>query len=100
MRDVPAMPDCKENRWNVNPRECITREETPGCDKEGGGRRAGDFAQVDHSGTQLIIAGNFSHGKNVFRSKEISDDTSRSTQGGRRKVGRDTGTKVPRFVIE
>lgn len=59
-----------------------------------------DPAQVDHSETQLIIARSFSHGKNVFRSKEISDDTSQSTQGGRRKVGRDTGTKVSRFVIE
>jgi len=64
-------------------------------------KRRGRFpARVDHGGTQLIIAGNFSHGKNVFRSKEISDDTSQSTQGGRRKVGRDTGTKVSRFVIE
>jgi len=68
--------------------------------KERERERERDFAQVDHSGTQLIIAGNFSHGKNVFRSKEISDDTSQSTQGGRRKVGRDTGTKVSRFVIE
>lgn len=33
--------------------------------------------------------------------KEISDDTrADSTLGGRRKVGRDTGTKVSRFVIE
>lgn len=48
----------------------------------------------------LIIARSFSHGKNISRSKEISDDTGQSTQGGRRKVGRDTGTKVLRFVIE
>jgi len=33
--------------------------------------------------TQLIIARSFSHGKNISRSKEISDDTSQSTQGGR-----------------
>lgn len=55
---------------------------------------------VNHGETQLIIARGFSHGKNISRSKEISDDTGRSTQGGRRKVGRDTGTKVLRFVIE
>lgn len=59
-----------------------------------------DFTQVDHGEMQLIIACSFSHGKNISRSKEISDDTGRSTQGGRRKVGRDTGTKVSRFVIE
>lgn len=59
-----------------------------------------DFARVNHGETQLIIARSFSHGKNISRSKEISDDTGQSTQGGRRKVGRDTGTKVSRFVIE
>lgn len=48
----------------------------------------------------LIIARSFSYGKNISRSKEISDDTGQSTQGGRRTVGRDTGTKVLRFVIE
>lgn len=79
----------------INGVQCAISEERKGGDKK---RR--DSAQVDHSKTQLIIARSFSHGKNVFRSKEISDDTSQSTQGGRRKVGRDTGTKVSRFVIE
>ena len=37
----------------------------------------------------------------LSRPKEISDDTrGRSTRAGRWKVGRDTGTKVSRFVIE
>lgn len=43
-----------------------------------------DFARVNHGETQLIIARSFSHGKNISRSKEISDDTGQSTQGGRR----------------
>lgn len=33
------------------------------------------FARVDHGETQLIIAPSFSHGKNISRSKEISNDT-------------------------
>lgn len=85
---------CRYDQWRVT---CDFMRKERNDKKK---KKRGDPAQVDHSETQVIIARSFSHGKNVFRSKEISDDTSQSTQGGRRKVGRDTGTKVSRFVIE